>query len=146
MWRSLARCLDRETWLDDPRFADGGGRLRHREVLSSGIEGGLATADVADWVERLNAAGVPCGPMLDLEQVFANPQVLARGMRVELPHPERGTFVTTGLPIKLSATPGAIARRPPLHGEHDAQVLRECGLAAEEIATLRARGVVGAAG
>ena len=119
--------------------------MREREALTAEIERALALADVADWVERLNAAGVPCGPVLDLEQVFADPQVLARAMRVELPHPERGRFVTTGLPIKLSATPGAIERRPPLHGEHDDEVLRECGLAPDEIERLRANGVIGVA-
>ena len=66
------------------------------------IEEALATGDVARWVEVLNAAGVPTGPVLDLAQVFADPQVLAREMLVELPHPEVGTFKTTGLPVKLS--------------------------------------------
>ena len=63
-------------------------------------------------------------------------------MRVELPHPDLGTFLTTGLPVKLSRTPGRIARRPPLHGEHTDEVLRECGLDAGEIASLRAEGAV----
>jgi formyl-CoA transferase/CoA:oxalate CoA-transferase len=63
-------------------------------------------------------------------------------MLVELPHPELGTFKTTGLPIKLSRTPGAIERRPPLHGEHTDEVLRECGVAAHEIAQLRACGAL----
>jgi formyl-CoA transferase/CoA:oxalate CoA-transferase len=143
MWRKLADCLGCETWTDDPRFAGPAERLRNRDALSAEIEAVLATADCDTWVERLNAAGVPCGPVLDLAQVFADPQVLARAMRVELPHPERGSFVTTGLPIKLSASPGAIERRPPLHGEHDAEVLRECGLAADEIDALRASGAIG---
>jgi crotonobetainyl-CoA:carnitine CoA-transferase CaiB-like acyl-CoA transferase len=143
MWASLARCLGSEAWLDDRRFADFGARVRNRAALSEAIERALAQADVADWVARLNAAGVPCGPVLDLEQVFADPQVLARGMRVELPHPERGSFLTTGLPVKLGATPGAIDRRPPLHGEHGEEILAECGLTPEEIAGLRERAVIG---
>jgi len=75
--------------------------------------------------------------------VFADPQVLAREMLVELPHAERGTFRTTGLPVKLSETPGAIRRAPPLHGEHTAEVLGEAGYAAREIAALVESGVVG---
>ena len=102
----------------------------------------LATQAVGYWVERLNAAGVPCGPVLDLQQVFADPQVLARNMLVQLAHPEVGTFKTTGLPVKLSRTPGHITRRPPLLGEHTDAVLRECGLAEDEIARLRAHGVI----
>lgn len=143
MWQALAETLGHPDWCDDPRFASASARLDHREALSEAIETVLAGADVDDWVERLNAADVPCGPVLDLEQVFADPQVLARGMRVELPHPERDRFVTTGLPVKLSATPGSIHRRPPLHGEHDAEVLRECGLTDEEITGLQQRGVIG---
>ena len=89
-------------------------------------------------MERINAAGVPCGPVLDIAQVFADPQVRARAMYVALPHPEVGTFQTTGLPVKLSRTPGAIERRPPLFGEHTDEVLRECGIDGAEIAALRA--------
>ncbi len=137
MWEKLARALDREAWLEDPRFADPLARIRNREALTEALEAVLASGDVAHWVERLNAAGVPTGPVLDVAQVFADPQVLARRMLVELPHPDVGTFRTTGLPIKLSQTPGAITRRPPLHGEHTDEVLAECGLDADEIAALR---------
>ncbi len=117
-------------------------RVVNREALTAEIERVLAEADVAHWVELLNRANVPTGPVLDLEQVFRDPQVLARRMLVELPHPELGTFKTTGLPIKLSETPGRIERRPPLHGEHTDEVLRECGLGDDEIATLRANATI----
>lgn len=137
MWEKLARVMGREEWLADERFADPRARIRHRTALTAEMESVLAGADVGTWVERINAAGVPAGPVLDLEQVFSDPQVLARQMLVELPHPEVGTFRTTGLPVKLSATPGCIDRRPPLHGEHTEEVLSECGLAADEIARLR---------
>jgi crotonobetainyl-CoA:carnitine CoA-transferase CaiB-like acyl-CoA transferase len=142
MWEKLARALDREDWLTDPRFAGPLERLRHRDDLTREIEAVLATRDGAHWVEHLNAAGVPTGPVLDVEQVFRDPQVLARQMLIELPHPEVGTFRTTGLPVKLSRTPGAITRRPPLHGEHTHEVLRECGLEDAEIERLRADAVI----
>ena len=92
--------------------------------------------ELRPWLEEAFASA-PAGPVLDLEQVFSDPQVLARNMLVELPHPELGTFRTTGLPVKLSATPGRIERRPPLHGEHTDEVLEECGVSLEEIERLR---------
>jgi len=141
-WERLARALGREAWTTDPRFATPVARLGNRAALTSEMEAVLAGAEVGHWVERLGSAGVPAGPVLDLAQVFADPQVLAREMLVELPHPELGTFRTTGLPIKLSRTPGAIHRAPPLHGEHTDEVLSECGLGELEIARLRREEVV----
>ncbi len=137
MWQSLAKELGCERWLDDERFASPVGRIRNRDALTAEMEQALAGADVEEWVGRLNAAGVPSGPVLDIAQVFADPQVQARGMLVELPHPVVGTFRTTGLPVKLSESPGGIERRPPLHGEHTDEVLAECGLGADEIRALR---------
>jgi len=142
MWQKLARALDRAAWLEDERFATAPARVRNRDALSAEIEAALASEDVADWVDALNAAGVPAGPVLGLAEVFADPQVVAREMLVSLPHPELGTYRTTGLPVKLSATPGAIAQRPPLHGEHTRALLREAGYADAEIEALAAHGVV----
>jgi crotonobetainyl-CoA:carnitine CoA-transferase CaiB-like acyl-CoA transferase len=142
MWRRLAHTLGRESWLQDERFSNAVERLVHRDELSAEIESALENRDVADWVEVINAAGVPSGPVLDIGQVFSDPQVLARDMLVELPHPEVDTFKTTGLPVKLSRTPGRIERRPPLLGEHTDEVLRECGLEPDEIEQLRAEQVI----
>ncbi|MGH0028643.1 MAG: CaiB/BaiF CoA transferase family protein, partial [Myxococcota bacterium] len=142
LWQRLARALGAERWLDDARFAKPLARLGNRAELTAEIEAVLAQGDVAHWVEVLNEAGVPAGPVLDMAQVFSDPQVLARQMLVEMPHPEVGTFRTTGLPVKLSRTGGAIVRRPPLHGEHTEEVLREAGLDADEVARLREQEVV----
>jgi crotonobetainyl-CoA:carnitine CoA-transferase CaiB-like acyl-CoA transferase len=116
--------------------------VRNRDALTAAIEERLASDDVAPWVERISAAGVPCGPVLAVDEVFADPQVRARQMLVELPHPELGTFQTTGLPVKLSRTPGRIERRPPLHGEHTAEVLSEAGYDGPAIRELAEAGVV----
>jgi CoA:oxalate CoA-transferase len=142
MWRKLALALARAAWLADERFAAAPARLRNRDALTAEIDAALASGDVAHWVALLNDAGVPAGPVLGLAEVFADPQVAAREMHVALPHPELGTVRTTGLPVKLSATPGAIARRPPLHGEHTREVLREASYADAEIEALAAAGVV----
>ena len=136
MWEKLARELGRTDWLDDERFANPFSRLQHRAELSAAIEGELEKEDVDHWVDRLNEVGVPTGPVLDMAQVFSNPQVIARAMKIELPHPEVGTFKTTGLPVKLSRNPGSIDR-PPLYGEHTDDVLLESGLTRDEIARLR---------
>jgi crotonobetainyl-CoA:carnitine CoA-transferase CaiB-like acyl-CoA transferase len=139
----LALALGHEEWAADPRFSDVAARMTNRPALFAALEEALAGGDVAHWVERLNAAGVPCGPVLGLADVFADPQVLAREMLVSLPHPERETFLTTGLPVKLSETPGAIRSAPPLHGEQSAEVLREAGYSEAEIAGLAKDGVIG---
>lgn len=143
MWEKLADALGHSEWKVDSRFCGPVERVAHRGELTSAMEEALAKQDVPHWVDVLNRAGVPCGPVLDLGQVFSDPQVRAREMLVELPHPEVGTFKTTGLPIKLSETPGAIDRAPPLHGEHSDEILEEGGLSAPEIRGLRERGVVG---
>ncbi len=143
MWEKLARALGHEEWIADPRFAGSGDRVRHRDDLTREIEAVLAANDVAYWVSVVNEAGIPCGPVLDVAEVFSDPQVLARDMLVSMPHPEVGTFHTTGLPIKLSETPGEITRRPPLHGEHGNEILRELGLGDDEIERLRAERVFG---
>jgi formyl-CoA transferase len=141
IWERLARALQREDWLTDPRFADPVARVRQRDALTAELEGELQKRDVAEWVEQLNDAGVPAGPVYDLEQVFHDPQVLARDMRVELPHPKLGTFQTTGHPLKWSATPTRVDRRPPLFAEHTDEVLAELGLDRVERERLYAAGV-----
>ena len=137
MWQKLAQELGRPQWLQDERFVNSVARLQHRAALTTEIERVLAGQDVAHWVERLNAAGVPCGPVLDMAEVFSDPQVLHRQMFNELPHPEVGVFKTTGLPVKLEQTPGRIRRAPPLHGEHTDEVLAEHGFSSQQISGLR---------
>ncbi len=136
MWEKLARALGHPEWIADERFAGALERLKNRDLLTETLESVLAGGDVTHWVEQINAAGVPCGPVLDIGQVFSDPQVLARKMLVELPHPEVGTDKTTGLPIDLSDTPGAIKRPPPLLGQHTREILTEAGLTPAEIRDL----------
>ena len=142
MFARLADVLGHPEWSSDERFADAARRLEHRDELTAAIEAVLATGQVAAWVERINDAGVPAGPVLRLDEVFADPQVLARDLLVELAHPQIGSFRTTGLPVKLAATPGRIVQRPPLLGEHTDEVLAECGVDEADRAELRRQGVV----
>ena len=82
---------------------------------------------VLEWVDSLNAASVPAGPINDLADVFSDPQVLSREMYQEIPHPTLGAIKQTGLPIKFSRTPGGLDRHPPLLGEHNSEILGELG-------------------
>ncbi|MBP5989557.1 MAG: CoA transferase [Piscinibacter sp.] len=126
----------------DARFARNADRVRHRAVLVPLLAELMRTRTKADWLAALEAAKVPCGPINDLAEVFADPQVRARGMTVDLPHPLADHVRLVASPMKFSATPVQYRRPPPLLGEHTDEVLREAGLAGEEIAALRAAGVL----
>jgi formyl-CoA transferase len=127
----------------DPRFARNADRVRNRAVLVPLLEAIVRERPVAFWSERLEAAGVPCGPINSIAQAFADPQAVARGLRIELPHPRAGEVPLVGNPIRMSASSGDYDRPPPLLGEHTDEVLRElAGLGTDEIAALRARGVL----
>jgi crotonobetainyl-CoA:carnitine CoA-transferase CaiB-like acyl-CoA transferase len=96
-----------------------------------------------DWLTPLEAAGVPCGPINRLDQVFADPQVIARGMRIDMPHPLAGSVPQVGNPLKFSATPVAYTRAPPLLGEHTRDVLSaRLGLSNAALQELAGRGVI----
>ena len=137
----------RPEWAADPRFAKNVDRVKNRGVLVPLVADAISARGRADWLAALEAAGVPCGPINTLDQVFADPQVAARGMRFDLPHPLAGTVPQVANPLRLSATPIAYDRAPPLLGEHTAQVLRErLALSDARIAELAASGVIGVRG
>ncbi len=126
----------------DPRFARNADRVRHRAVLVPLLAEVMRTRRKAEWLDSLEAAKVPCGPINDLAEVFADPQVRSRGMTVEMPHPLAEQVRLVASPMKFSATPVQYRRPPPLLGEHTDEVLAEAGLSAEEVAALRAVGAV----
>jgi crotonobetainyl-CoA:carnitine CoA-transferase CaiB-like acyl-CoA transferase len=128
----------------DPRFARNVDRVRNRAVLVPQLEQVIAGRAPRDWLAGLEAAGVPCGPINKLDAVFDDPQVRARGMRIDLPHPLAGTVPQLAPPMKFSATPAVPERAPPLLGEHTEHLLRErLGLDAAAIEALAAAGVIG---
>lgn len=142
-WRKLCEVLGAEEWLDDPRFKTNGDRYRNRELLAELISERLQARTIDEWERILNGAGIPCGPIYRIDQAMEHPQVQHRQMVVELPHPAMGTVRLLGLPVKLSETPGAIRLAPPLLGQHTDEVLREIGVADDELCRLRERGVIG---
>jgi formyl-CoA transferase len=127
----------------DPRYQRNAERVRNRAELVAEIEKIVRTRTAADWAEALDRVGVPCGPINDIAQALADPQVAARALRIDLPHPLAGRVPMVASPIKMSATPPAYQRPPPTLGEHTADVLRElAGVDANELERLRAAGVV----
>ena len=126
----------------DARFATNAGRVRHREQLVPIVAELMRTRTRADWLAALEAAKVPCGPINDLAEVFADEQVRARGMTATLPHPLADAVELVASPMRMSATPPTMRRAPPLLGQHTDEVLAEFGLRADEIAALRASGAI----
>jgi formyl-CoA transferase len=142
-FRGLCRALGQPELARDPRFASNDERVRHRPVLVPLLAELFRQQDAAYWVAALLAEGVPTGPINRLDEVFADPQVLARGLLAEVEHPTLGTLRLAGPAAGFSATPGAVERHPPLLGEHTDQVLSEIlGLDQVEIAELRRLGAI----
>jgi crotonobetainyl-CoA:carnitine CoA-transferase CaiB-like acyl-CoA transferase len=127
---------------DDPRFANNAERVRNVKALEAALAPLFRERSSAEWLDRLESAGVPAGPVLDLAQMHAHPQTLAREMIVETTHPTAGPVKTLGLPIKFSDTPGKVCRPAPLFGQHTRAVLREHGFSDDEINELAAQGAV----
>src|SRR5262245_59869478 len=143
IFRKICDVLGHPEWTTDTQFADNASRVRHREELAAQIEAITISRPREHWLALFEANDIPCGPINDYSQVFADKQVRAREMVVEVEHPALGRIRSLGSPIKMSATPPDVRRRAPLLGEHTDLVLGELGLSAADISTLRAAGAVG---
>ncbi|AZL66323.1 CaiB/BaiF CoA transferase family protein [Pseudomonas oryziphila] len=142
-FRKFAEVAGQPQWADDPRFATNKQRVAHRAELIPLIRQATVFKTTAEWVSELEKAGVPCGPINDLAQMFQDPQVLARGLAVNIPHPLAGNVPQVASPIRLSETPVEYRQAPPLLGEHTEAVLRDVlGLDAMAVHELRAAGVL----
>ncbi|MEO8408404.1 MAG: CaiB/BaiF CoA-transferase family protein [Oxalobacteraceae bacterium] len=140
---SLCRVLGRPEWSVDPRFASNPARVKHREILLPMIAEALQAWRGPQLAEALEAVGVPCGPINNLAQVFADPQVQAREMQVDVPHPSAGSVPQVRHPVRFSGDATVAMQAPPTLGQHTDQVLQQMlGLPAEQIAALRQRGLV----
>ena len=124
-------------------YATNTNRIRHREVLIALLQDILVKRTVADWIARIEPAGVPCGPINNIAQVFEHPQVRHRGMKIELPHASAGTTPMVANPIKFSATPVTYGKAPPTLGQHTKQILSTIGGFSEsDIAQLTIQGII----
>jgi len=142
-FRKFAEVAGQPQWADDPRFLTNKLRVANRAELIPLIRQATVFKTTAQWVTELERAGVPCGPINDLAQVFADPQVVARGLAVTMPHGLAGSVPQVASPIRLSATPVEYRMAPPLLGEHTAGVLqRMLGLGEQDVLRLRDAGVL----
>ena len=140
----VAGCAE---WSRDSRYATNAERVRRREEIVPRVAAVMRERTQHEWLESLEAVGVPCGPINTLDQVFADPQAIARGLRFDLPHPLGGVVPQVRAPLVFGATPLAGDRPPPLLGEHTAEVLAtRLSITADALAALAARGIVGVRG
>jgi crotonobetainyl-CoA:carnitine CoA-transferase CaiB-like acyl-CoA transferase len=142
MWKKFVALIERPDLAADPRFDRLGHRIKNRAALTGEINRMLAARPADHWIDLFNRQGIPSGPILTIAEMFEHPQIAAREMLLRLPHPARGTVMTTGLAAKLGETPGHVSR-PPLPGEHTAEILSAHGYGAEELQRLRESGVIG---
>lgn len=136
----LAAELGHRDWSDDPRFATNPERVRNRDLVDTMVGEVIVTRSRGDWIEVLDAAGIPSGPINRVSEALTSPQTLAREMVVELDHSAAGAVKTLGLPIEMSATPPSIRLEPPALGADTDAVLGELGYTPVEIAALREAG------
>ena len=142
MFGRLCKAIGAEELLADPRFADGLARRKNRAEIHDAINAYTRTRTTTDWVEHLNAAGVPSGPVYSLDQTFADPQVKHLGMAAPVDHPSRGRIDLIGQPVRFHRTPWQLRTASPEMGEHTDAILAGLGYSEGDIAGLRERAVV----
>ncbi len=141
-FRNFVKVGNREALADDPRFATNPARIEHRAALIPLLAEMVKEKTKAQWISLLEAAGVPCGPINNLQEVFENEQVIARGIEMRVPHPTAGTMKLVASPMRLSKTPVEVRMPPPLLGQHTDEVLHELGMSAAQINELHQKGIV----
>lgn len=133
LWERFCRAIGLEKIKDDPKFSTNAMRVKNREKLISIINKAVGSKKADKWLKLLIAEGVPCGPIFDTEQIFQDPQVIHREMMKELTHQKAGKIKVTGVPIKLSETPGEVLTAPPTLGQHTIDILSNLGYDIKEI-------------
>jgi len=141
-WLGLTRALERPEWLDDPRFKTPAGRVKHADARLELTAEVLATRTSAEWLARLDAAQVPCAPILSRTDLFTDPQIAANALIVESDHPHAGRMRQPRPAARFAGTPAELRSPAPLLGEHTDAVLTELGVSSEQLVALRTAGAV----
>ncbi len=136
IWERLCEAIEAPALLENPDYKTAAARSTNRDALNAEIDACLAGRTSAEWVERLNAAGVPCGPIYAIDEMFADPQVQHLGIAQSVVKKDKSKMQLVGQPMTLSRTPSRLAARPPELGEHTDQILKEFGFSARDIKAL----------
>lgn len=142
MWPRFCRAIEREDLVDDPRFRTNTDRVENRDELETLLNEEIGQYTTEEISDRLDEHGVPASPVMDMADIFANPQVSARNMHEEVSHPTIGTVEMPSSPMYFSSTPTTIRRHPPLLGEHTEEVLTEIGYSESDVKRLKADDIV----
>ena len=142
LWERFCKAVGLENVMNDPKFATNAKRVENREEIVKIISDLIVTRDGEEWLKIITDAGVPCGPIYTVDKIFADPQVLHREMVKELDHPKAGKIKVTGIPIKLSDTPGEVETAPPVLGQHTQEVLTELGYSDQDLEKLKQENVI----
>ena len=127
LWKKFCKAVGLEEVMNDPKYATNSMRVENREDVVKILEDIICTKKAEEWLKTLTDAGIPCGPIYTMDKLFSDPQVLHRKMVQELDHPKAGTIKVTGIPFKLSDTPGEILTAPPFLGQHSKEILQDLG-------------------
>lgn len=142
-WPLFCAAIDRVDIIDDPRFEDGWARTQHYAVLEPILTEAMKTRTTQEWIEEMERAGIPCGPVNNIAQAAVDPQIKARDMIIEVEHPEAGKFRIVNTPFKFSRTPYKVTRASPDLGEHTQDILSQLlGMGHQEIKSLKDSGVI----
>jgi formyl-CoA transferase len=142
MWQRLCEAIGRKDLLEAAEFKGAQNRADNRAALNALLNDALKARPSAQWVEKLNAAGVPCGPIYSVDQVFADPQVQHLNAAAQVEHPSLGSFKVVNQAVTLSRTAASMAAATPELGQHTDEILRELEYSDAEIRKMRERGVI----
>lgn len=142
-WKKLCQLIDRMDMIEDPRFKDNQSRVKNRDELNQILNEIFETRMAEEWLTLLEEAGLPCGPINSIPEVFQHPQIEARGLVQEVDHPQTGKVSLTGFPYKLSRTPVELRLAPPGLGEHNQEILVDLlGYSEDQVKRFKAEGVI----
>jgi crotonobetainyl-CoA:carnitine CoA-transferase CaiB-like acyl-CoA transferase len=136
LWEKFCKAVGLDEIIYDPRFSTNSKRVENREAVVKIIDDLICTKESEQWLKILTDAGIPCGPIYTLDKLFSDPQVLHRKMVQTLDHSTAGKIKVTGVPIKLSETPGEILTAPPVLGQHTEDILIKLGYNEEDIESM----------